>query len=110
MIAPPGRAAPERAVWPLAIGFGTRLAVLPVGWMANLLDPARARSRLPAIAGLAEEIAAAVILVGFVLPWLVGFADLFVAISAVIEVFGVGTSRFSVILVLTAAIGSACAM
>ena len=105
LIAPQGLAVPERAVWPLAIGFGTLLAALAAGWTANLLDPARAHSRLLAIAGLAEGIAAAGILVGFVLPWLVGFADLFVAISAVIAAFGVGTSRFLVILVLMAAIG-----
>ncbi len=104
LIAPLGLAVPERAAWPLAIGFGTLLATLAAGWTANILDPARAHSRLPAIACLAEGITA-VILVGLVLPWLAGFADLFVAISAVIEAFEVGTSRFLVILVLMAAIG-----
>lgn len=105
LIAPLGLAVPERAAWPLAIGFGTLLATLAAGWTANILGPARAHSRLPAIAGLSDGIAVTIAIVGFVIPWLAGFADLFVAISAVIEAFEVGTSRFLVILVLMAAIG-----
>lgn len=104
LVAPLGLAVPELTIWPRAIGFGTLLAALAAGWTANPLDPAGAQSRLPAIVGVSEVIAVAVVLVGFVLPWLAGLPDLFVAIGAVIEASGVGTSRFLVILVLMAAI------
>uniref|UniRef100_A0A831X6C0 Uncharacterized protein n=1 Tax=Thermorudis peleae TaxID=1382356 RepID=A0A831X6C0_9BACT len=105
LVAPLALAVPERAVWPLAIGFGTLLAALAAAWAANLLDPARARSRLPAIVGLAEGTAVAVIVVGFVLPWLVGISDLFTLIASVTGALGFGETALLAIVVLMAAIG-----
>ncbi len=104
-MAPLGLAVPERAVWPLAIGFGTLLAALAAAWTANLLDPARAQSRLLAIVGLAEGTAIAVMLVGFVLPWLVGLPDLFMLIVGATGALGLGETYLVAIGVLMAAVG-----